>query len=137
MLQGLDDGEVGVLRLNVLADEGNVQLTLVGAADDRRPGLPQSRALFDTGLGNVESVEVDGLAEPGDQTLLAQEEGNLVDGGHVTDHQNLGDVNLAEERDLADGGLHEGLFASAGNLEGLARQRFGGKRQSTISGTRP
>lgn len=40
VLKRLDNGQIGVLRLDVLADKGDVDLTVVWAADDRSPCLP-------------------------------------------------------------------------------------------------
>lgn len=124
VLQSLDDGQVGVLRLDVLADEGDVDLTVGRAADDGRPRLPERLALGNAGLGDVQGVEIDSLAQEGDEVLLLQKEGNLVDGGHVTNDEDLGHVDLAEEGNLLDRGLLERLLATAGNLGVLGVHRI-------------
>jgi hypothetical protein len=56
------------------------------------------------------------LANHGNQLLLLEKHGNLVDGWHVPDNKDLLVFNLAEMGNFLHSGGIEFAFATAGNL---------------------
>jgi hypothetical protein len=82
-----------------------------------RPGLV---AFLLHGRCDLERVEGEELADHGDQLLLLEEHGHLVDGWHIPDYDNLLGVDLAEMRNLL---YRRGLkvpLASTGDLETIS-----------------
>lgn len=123
VLKSLDDGKVGIVKLNVLADQDNIDGLGVTEGDNLLPLGPDLLALGDTGGGELDVVELQGLLKFPEQALLLKEKRNLVDGGHIADGKDLVDLDLAAGSDLVDGTLLKGLLTTARNLYNeLARE---------------
>lgn len=123
VLKSLDDGKVSIVKLNVLADQDDVDGLGVTEGNNFLPLGPDLLALADTGGGELDVVELQGLLKFPEQTLLLKEKRHLVDGGHIADGKDLVDLDLAAGSDLVDGALLEGLLTTARNLQnGVSRQ---------------
>ena len=139
VLESLDDGKVGIVQLNVLANQDDIDGLGEAVGNNLLPPGPDLLALSDTGGGELDVVELQGLLEFPEQALLLEEERNLVDGGHIADGENLVDLDLAAGSNLIDSALLKGLLATARNLyDKLAKEMAGGlAMRLTKSGMRP
>lgn len=123
VLKSLNDGKVSIVKLNVLADQDDVDGLGVTEGNNLLPLGPDLLALADTGGGELDVVELQGLLKFPEQTLLLKEKRHLVDGGHIADGKDLVDLNLAAGSDLVDSALLKGLLTTARNLRnGVSRQ---------------
>lgn len=116
VLESLDDGKISVVKLNVLADQDDVDGLGVTQRNNLLPPGPDLLATADTGGRELDVVELQGLLKFPEQTLLLKEKRNLVDGGHITNGKDLVDLDLAAGSDLVDGALLKGLLTTARNL---------------------
>ena len=92
MAERLDDGQVGIGQVDVLAHNADAHLALAGISGGEE-GLERGEVDL-TGL-QAETIE-DLLIE----ALLAKGDGHLVDGGRVDAVKNIAGRNVAEQRDL-------------------------------------
>ena len=92
VLQRLVHGEVGVVELHVLADEGDLdgRVALADACGQRLPFAQADRT----------RAEAELLADERVETLLAQRLGHEVDVGHVLVGHDRLRLDVGEERDL-------------------------------------
>lgn len=116
VLQRLDHREVSVVSLDIFANQGNFDRSLVVLRNDGLPRLPELSALGHTGEGDRDDAEVQSRAQQRDELLLFQEKRDLVDGGHVSNHENLVDLDRTVQSQLRDRALCEGLLAPTSDL---------------------
>jgi hypothetical protein len=118
VLERLDDGEVRVLELDVLTDEGDGDRVVEAGvvACQGLPLRPDLVTLLCHGLGDGDLFQGKEFANKGHQLLLLQEHGHLVDGRHVLDHDHLLRLDLAEVGQLLDDRRLEFALAAAGDL---------------------
>lgn len=122
VLKSLDDGKVSIVKLNVLADQDDVDGLGVTEGNNLLPPGPDLLALGDTGGGELDVAELQGLPKFPEQALLLEEKRNLVDGGHIANGKDLVDLDLAAGSDLVDGALLKGLLTTARNLYNVLEQ---------------
>lgn len=103
--------------LHILAHQCDVDSGFVILSDHKLPRVPKLGASGNTCGRDSQSVQVEPGPEKGNDLLLLQEQGDLVDGGHVPDDENLIELDLAVQRQLCDGALCEGLFTPACDLD--------------------
>ncbi len=117
VLERLDDGKVGVVEGGVLADQSDVDFLggVVDAVGQLGPLMPCALAAVDEVLGLWNSVELEDLGEGGDETLVLEEDWDVVGRLDVVDSDDLLRLNLTEHGNLVGGGLLEWDVASAGN----------------------
>lgn len=117
VLKRLDDREVGVVEGDILSDQDNGDLLeVVGdAGGELIPLSPGALAAGDQVLGLWNSVELQDVADGGDQTLVLEENWDVVGGADVVHGDNLLWLDLTEHGDLVSGGLLEWDVASAGD----------------------
>lgn len=117
MLQRLDHRHVGIRRLHVLANQGDVDRRLLPLGDNVLPVLPEHSALDHVRMryGHIAEIEAD--AQKRKKLLLLEEDRDLIDGGHIADDENLIDLHGAVQRELGDGCICKRSLASTGNLK--------------------
>lgn len=118
MLERLDDGEVGVMKIGVLADKGNgdgLETAVLGKGEGP-PFLPSSGAALAVLGGNIDLVEGEVFGKDADKSLGLKENGNVVGGVDVVDGDNLLLSDIAEESNLFGSRGVQRLSATASNL---------------------
>lgn len=124
VLERLDDRRIGIMRLHVLANQCNIDRSLVLLRDDSLPCFPQRSTSGDIGGSNRLRNEVESGTEQSQESLLLQEEWNLVDGWHISNDEDLVQLDLAMQGELRNSALCKRLFTSTGNLEFCQKNRF-------------
>jgi hypothetical protein len=119
VFEGFYHREVGILELDVFADQGDGDRVVVArvVAGEGLPLCPGLVAFLLHDGRDLERVEGEELAHHGDELLLLEKHGHLVDGRHVAHDNDLFGVDLAEVRYLLDGRGLEVALASTGDLE--------------------
>jgi hypothetical protein len=117
VLERLDNRGVRVLEGGVLADEDDrnlVEQAVVGNGE-LLPVFKEGGTASDTRFGETDEVETEALLEELEETLVLEEEGDVVEGGNVVNGEDLLVRDVAEHGDLRGDGEGEGFGATAGD----------------------
>jgi hypothetical protein len=106
VLERLDNRRVGIMRLHVLANQCDVDRSLVFLRDNSLPRIPQLSTPGDISGSDGPSTEVQSGTEQSQEVLLLQEEWDLVDSRHIPNDENLVQFHLAMQGKLRNRALH-------------------------------
>jgi len=118
VLEGLDDRHVRVLEGGVLADKDNGDRVkeALRANAHLLPALHEGVTLLLELGADADTAHVEALLEELNETLLAEEERNVIGRLDIVDTKNLLGGNVAEHGNLLHGRGKKGVLATAGDL---------------------